>query len=140
VARQESTFRPALVSSAGAVGVMQIMPGTAKHLAQTDLEIRPEHIANLESPESSLRLGAHYLARMLERSGGNLVYALASYNAGPVNCDKWRAEFRKADLETFIESIPYSETCDYVKRVLGNYAAYCSLYPPVEPAKNPGAN
>ena len=66
---------------------------------------------------------------MLDRSDGNVAYALASYNGGPGNCDKWVHQFGKADIETFIESIPFSETRDYVKIVLGNYAAYCSLYP-----------
>lgn len=130
VARQESTFRPALASSAGAVGVMQLMPGTAEHMVKTDPEISPETGANLESPVNSLRLGARYLKLMLDRSDGNIAFALASYNAGPGNCAKWRKQYAKADLETFVESIPFSETRDYVKIVLGNYAAYYSLYPP----------
>ncbi len=132
VARQESTFRPALVSSAGAAGVMQLMPGTAKHLAKADPEVGPEHAANLESPTNSLKLGAHYLKAMLDKNDGNLAFALASYNAGPGNCAKWRKQFPKADLETFIEAIPFLETRDYVKIVLGNYAAYRSLYPPTK--------
>jgi soluble lytic murein transglycosylase len=132
VARQESMFRPAIKSYAGATGVMQLMPGTAKHLAQKNPHITPEHAADLESPANSLRLGAYYLRSMLDRSKGNLVFALASYNAGPGNCDKWRAKFGSVDMETFIDSIPFFETREYVKIVLGNYAAYYSLYPPVE--------
>ena len=69
---------------------------------------------------------------VVERSDGNLVYALASYNAGPGNCDKWRTRLPKADLEVFVEAIPFSETRNYVKLVLGNYAAYHSLYPPAQ--------
>jgi len=128
VARQESTFRPTLTSYAGARGVMQLMPQTAEWLGKSDSELK-KCAANLEDPLSSLKLGARYLARMIERSDGNLVYALASYNAGPGNCDKWRVRFANTDLETFIESIPFRETRNYVKIVLGNYAAYCSLYP-----------
>jgi len=128
-ARQESTFRPALTSYAGARGVMQVMPDTAKWLAKVDPNVEAQHASDLENPLNSLRLGAYYLVRMIDRSGGNLVYALASYNAGPGNCDKWRKRFPHVDLETFIESIPFSETRRYVKAVLGNYAAYYSLYP-----------
>ena len=132
VARQESRFCPALTSYAGASGVMQVMPPTAKWLAKVEPNIGHEHVANLEAPLNSLRLGAYYLMRMLERCDGNLVYALASYNAGPGNCSKWRKRFPNADLETFVESIPFSETRSYVKIVLANYAAYYSLYPPVQ--------
>jgi soluble lytic murein transglycosylase len=132
VARQESTFRPSLASSAGAVGVMQVMPATAEHMVKTDPNTSPETGSNLESPLNSLRLGARYLRLMLDGSQGNIAFALASYNAGPGNCAKWRKQFAKADLETFIESIPFAETRDYVKIVLANYAAYYSLYPPAD--------
>ena len=131
VARQESTFRPRLVSYAGAVGVMQVMPSTAEQLAKSP-DIPKETASNLESPLNSLRLGAHYLSEMLARWKGNVAFALASYNAGPGNCAKWQKQFAKADLETFIESIPFAETREYVKIVLGNYAAYYSLYPPLD--------
>jgi len=83
---------------------------------------------DLEDPVHSLRLGARYLKRMLERWDGNVVYALASYNAGPGNCSKWKKNKGNVPLETFIESIPFDETRDYVKMVLANYAAYRSLY------------
>lgn len=129
LARQESTFRAGIVSSAGATGVLQVMPDTAKWLATKDDRITVDQIANLKAPENSLRLGAVYLRRMLDRSDGNPVYALASYNAGPGNCDKWRARNAGATLEQFMESIPFSETNDYVKKVLANYAAYHSVYP-----------
>lgn len=130
IARQESTFRPNLTSRSGASGVMQLMPATAKWLAEVDPNIQPENVANLESPVNSLRLGAWYLHRMVERSGGNLVDAAASYNGGPGNRDKWRAKFRNLDLDAFVDAIPVDETRDYVEKVLGNYAAYRSLYPP----------
>lgn len=132
VAKQESTFRPNLTSHAGASGVMQLMPPTAKWLADVDPNIERHHVANLESPVNSLRLGTYYLLRMLERSNGNLVDTLASYNGGPGNRDKWRRRFPNHNLDDFIEAIPFHETKDYVKKVLGNYAAYRSLYAPVE--------
>ncbi|NIA14768.1 MAG: transglycosylase SLT domain-containing protein [Nitrospiraceae bacterium] len=132
VARQESAFRPNVRSHAGATGVMQVMPPTAKWLVKVDPNIDAAHLTDLKHPGNSLRLGTYYLVRMIERSDGNLVYALASYNAGPGNCDKWRRRYPDAGLETFIESIPFSETRNYVKAVLGNYAAYRSLYGPGE--------
>ena len=131
VARQESTFRPALTSSAGARGLMQVMPATASWLAQVEPNVNQAHARHLDAPLNSLHIGAYYLMRMIERADGNLAYALASYNAGPGNVSKWRKRFPGADLDTFIESIPFSETRHYVKSVLGNYAAYHSLYPPL---------
>ena len=130
VARQESTFRPDLTSSAGARGVMQLMPGTAKGLIKGDPGFAADAANLLGDPTVSLRLGAKYLSQMLERYDGNLVYAVASYNAGPGNVAKWRKSSPNMDLEVFVEAIPFTETRDYVKRVLGNYAAYHSLYPP----------
>src|SRR5690606_28077995 len=133
IAYHESTFRPALTSHAGARGLMQVMPGTAKHLMTIEPSITEETIANLDSPINSLRLGAHYLMRMLERSDSNFAFALASYNAGPGNLSKWRKARPSHDLHDFIEAIPFSETNKYVKKVLGTYAAYRSLYPPYAP-------
>jgi tetratricopeptide (TPR) repeat protein len=129
VSRQESTFRSGIVSKSGATGVMQLMPSTAKWLAKKNSLVQPDDADNLRSPISSLRLGAAYLHQMLERSDGNMVFALASYNAGPGNCDKWRKNFSGDDMDAFIDAIPFAETRDYVKRVLGNYAAYHTLYP-----------
>lgn len=129
IAKQESTFRPRIRSHAGATGVMQLMPATARWLAQVDSYIDRSDADNLTNPESSIRMGARYLRRMLDRSDGNIVFALASYNAGPGNCDRWRARFPNHTLEEFVEAIPFRETRHYVKRVLANYAAYHSLYP-----------
>ncbi|GMV99071.1 MAG: hypothetical protein AMXMBFR84_02100 [Candidatus Hydrogenedentota bacterium] len=128
IARQESLFQARIASHAGATGVMQIMPGTAQWMAKVEPSVSPDHVANLENPVNSIRLGAFYITRMIARSDGNLVYALASYNAGPGNLSKWRRQFDTADMDDFIERIPYTETKKYVKRVLGNYAAYYSLY------------
>ncbi|MBI4560286.1 MAG: transglycosylase SLT domain-containing protein [Candidatus Hydrogenedentes bacterium] len=128
VGLQESTFRARVVSHAGAVGVMQVMPGTAKYLEKIEPAITADQVNNLESPRNSLRLGAYYLMRMIERMDGNLILAVAAYNAGPGNVAKWRNGLEVTDPDTFIDKIPLSETCDFVKRVLGNYAAYHSIY------------
>ena len=128
VAKQESTFRSGIQSSAGATGVMQLMPKTAAWLAEKQELITPQHVFNLKSPLNSLMLGAVYLDMMIERSGGNLIYATAAYNGGPGNVDKWLRRFPGYATDEFVEAIPFEETKNYVKRVLGNYAAYHSLY------------
>lgn len=130
IARQESTYRPTLTSYAGAAGVMQLMPATAQWLTEKDPRLDSELADQLTNPANSLRLGAHYFRMMLDRYEGNVVYALAAYNAGPGNCDAWRRNFRGQSLEDFVESIPFTETRNYVKRILANYATYHSIYPP----------
>jgi tetratricopeptide (TPR) repeat protein len=129
IARQESTFRPGLKSSAGAQGVMQLMPRTAKWLGDTDRAVSRNTAQRLDEPRHSLRMGAVYFRRMLDRSEGNLVYALVSYNAGPGNFDKWRRRNPNLSLAEFVEEIPFGETRNYVKRILAHYATYKSIYP-----------
>jgi soluble lytic murein transglycosylase-like protein len=133
VGRQESIFQPRVVSVAGATGIMQLMPGTADWLAKVEPAVTTDHVANLTHPANSLRLGAYYLIRMVERNDANLVYALASYNAGPGNVAKWKKQIPTSDMEAFVEAIPFAETRGFVKKVLGNYGAYHSLYP--EPSR-----
>jgi soluble lytic murein transglycosylase-like protein len=129
IARQESTYRPALTSIAGAQGVMQLMPATAKWLVKDNPDIPADAAGRLTDPRASLRLGAHYLHLMLDRYEGNVVYALAAYNGGPGNCDTWRRNFKGKTFSEFIEFIPFTETRNYVKRVLANYVTYHSIYP-----------
>lgn len=134
VAKQESTYRATVMSHAGATGVMQLMPKTADWMATVEPAIANAHANNLKSPENSIRLGAYYLKRMKDRSDLNLVYAVASYNGGPGNVDKWRRQFAGRNLDQFVEEIPFDETRMYVKKVLGYYAAYHSLYPAWSPS------
>jgi tetratricopeptide (TPR) repeat protein len=128
VARQESTYRPNLTSVSGARGVMQLMPDTASWLGRIDDRISDAQASHLSTPQNALRIGAVYLKRLMLRSDHNLVYALASYNAGPGNCDKWRRRFGEIPPDEFIEKIPFGETKNYVKRILAHYATYHSLY------------
>lgn len=128
VARQESTFRPSLISRAGAVGVMQVMPATARWMVSKDPELPRDAASRLLEPEHSIRLGAAYLRWMLNQFDGNLIYALAAYNGGPGNCTKWIRAYGHRPPEAFIEAIPFEETRDYVKKVLGNLAAYHTLW------------
>lgn len=129
IARQESTYRPSLTSHAGAKGLMQLMPSTAKWLADVDENVSQTNAARLDMPKHSLRMGTAYFKRMLDRSDGNIIYALASYNAGPGNCDKWRKRNPQHTMDEFVEDIPFPETQNYVKRILAHYATYKSIYP-----------
>jgi soluble lytic murein transglycosylase-like protein/TolA-binding protein len=129
IARQESTFRAAIESHAGAKGVMQVMPSTAKWITKSLETLDAEDAQKLHDPSTSIRLGARYIGMMLERYNGNVVLALGAYNAGPGNMNKWIRAHETDDMDAFIQNIPYEETKNYVRRVLGNYAAYRSLYP-----------
>lgn len=131
ISKQESTFRARICSSANAVGVMQMIPSTADWLAQTDPVITNEMAARREVPGNCIQMGAQYISKMIAKSQGNLIHATASYNAGPGNSAKWRKQNGKLGIDEYIEAIPFTETRLYVKKVLGNYAAYRSLYPAV---------
>lgn len=128
VVRQESAFDPRAVSPAGAVGLMQLMPGTAAELAR---DLRPRLVDEdaLTDPGLSLELGARYLAAMLDRFDGSWIGALVAYNAGPHRYERWRdfPEFG-ADRELAVERIPFGETRRYVKAVLRNVRVYRRLH------------
>jgi soluble lytic murein transglycosylase len=128
VARQESRFRTDAVSSAGARGLMQLMPGTAKETAaKVGLEYSKARLTS--DPEYNALLGSTYLAAQLEAFDRSLVLAAAAYNAGPGNARKWIAGFGdprsdNVDPVVWVEQIPFEETRKYVQRVLGNYLVY----------------
>ncbi len=129
--REESRFRPAVRSSAGAVGLAQLMPSTARAMArQAGLKFSER---GLVQPHKNLRLGSLYLRSLLDRFDGNVVYATAGYNAGPGAVDRWLKERPGLEVDDFVEEIPFSETRNYVKRVLASYAAY-SLLVKAQPA------
>jgi len=128
VIRQESGFWPEAVSSAGARGLMQLMPATARHVAKTaDIVYKHERLTT--DPHYNLRLGTAYLARMIEDFGGSYVLALAAYNAGPSRARQWIRDFGHpgpslAETVDWIESIPFGETRSYIQRVLENLQVY----------------
>jgi len=129
IARQETTYRPSLTSYAGAQGLMQVMPATAEWVVSKEADLDTTLLSDLHEPRNSLQLGAYYLRRMIDRYDGNVVYALAAYNGGPGNVDTWRRNYGDGSLEDFVETIPFTETRNYVKRVLAHYATYHSIYP-----------
>jgi soluble lytic murein transglycosylase len=138
VMREESAFAPRALSSAGARGLMQVMPHTGERIArELSLPVTP---GMLEIPETNIRLGTAHLAELSRLHGGNLVLVLASYNAGPQPAQRWLERFGFADEEAFVEDIPYAETRNYVKRVLGSYTRYRELYGGGDPCAEPSAS
>jgi soluble lytic murein transglycosylase len=123
---QESTFDAGVRSSANAWGLMQVVPATGRRLART-LGIRRFTTATLTNPEINLKLGTLYFSNLVERFGGTH-YALASYNAGESRVVRWRAERPGLDEDEFIDDIPFPETQNYVKRILGTAEDYRRLY------------
>jgi soluble lytic murein transglycosylase len=125
--REESAFAQRAVSGAGARGLMQLMPQTAEQVARQHKVALPA-LPPLEAPEVNVRLGTIHLADLVRDYGGNLALALASYNAGSHWVRRWRERWGLTEDDVFIEDIPFPETRAYVKRVLGSYERYSSLY------------
>jgi soluble lytic murein transglycosylase len=123
--RKESGFDPEAVSAAGAVGLMQVLPSTAaswsRHLHLTYSETR------LRNPDFNLRIGCLHLASLLRRYR-SLELALAAYNAGENRIGAWRTQGISTDTPEFVESIPFTETQEYVKTVLATARIYHALY------------
>lgn len=126
--RQESMFRPDIRSPAGAVGLMQLMPPTARGVAQQEGLGGSLPISRLEDPQLNLRLGTRFLRQMLDRFDGSVTDALAAYNAGPTNASRWRRFEEYADVDVFVAHIPFRETRHYVRIVQQNARIYAALY------------
>jgi soluble lytic murein transglycosylase len=127
VMREESGFRPEVLSVVGARGLVQIMPETGRKLAE-QLGAKSYSPDELFEPARNLELGAAYLAELLERFEGRVSAAVASYNAGPEAVARWLARNGALDDDAWIESIPYDQTRSYAKRVLRSFAIYQRLY------------
>ncbi len=126
--RQESLFNPRAVSSAGAVGLMQILPSTGRALARSE-GIRPFSRSMLREPDVNIRLGTRFVADLLGSYGGSLAEMLSAYNAGSGRLDRWRAQPEHDDAELFVERIPFPETREYVRTVQQNARIYAAIYP-----------
>ncbi|WP_017655226.1 transglycosylase SLT domain-containing protein [Fortiea contorta] len=126
--RQESRFESKIKSVAGATGLMQVMPDTAKWIAP-QIKLNTKDI-NLENPNNNIMLGTWYLDHTHEQYNNNTLLAIASYNAGPGNVSKWLQTLSTKDPDEFVEEIPFDETRNYVRQVLGNYWNYLRLYNP----------
>jgi len=124
--REESALDPGALSSAGALGLTQLMPATARSIAQR-LKLRDYTTQRLVDPEVNIRIGAAYLGELYRRFH-HPALALASYNAGPGAVAGWMKARGALPLDAFVEEIPLDETRAYVKRCLRSFAAYQYLY------------
>ncbi|MFQ5894857.1 MAG: transglycosylase SLT domain-containing protein, partial [Nitrospinota bacterium] len=123
----ESSFDPEVLSPAGAMGLMQLMPATGTRLARR-YGVKLREVRDLFEPSVNLDLGARHLAELIEYFGGDLVAALAAYNAGRSAARRWWRRRNRLPLDEFIVRIPYGETRRYLQRVLGYYREYRRIY------------
>ena len=126
IIREESQYDVKAVSRVGAIGLMQVMPATANNVAQR-VGLPTMGREDLFDQETNIRIGVRYVEQLLEQFSGNLVYTIASYNAGPLAVGNWIAQYRGQGQDEFVELIPYQETRQYVKRVLRTYREYVRL-------------
>jgi soluble lytic murein transglycosylase len=130
--RQESEFNPSVISYANAYGLMQLLPSVGKSLA------REQGISHFETfqlldPDTNIRLGTRYLRQMLDKFGGVQEYALAAYNAGDSRVTDWQAAGPYNGIDEFVESIPFSQTREYVQAILRNIEIYRAIDANAEP-------
>jgi soluble lytic murein transglycosylase len=118
VIKEESNFNEKARSRSGAMGLMQIMPATAKDLCN-ELEIKNFKIQDLEDPEINIHIGTYYLSKLLKEFDGKKILALAAYNAGMGKTKNWYKENPLVEIE--IKDIPYKETSEYVESVMRTY-------------------
>ena len=125
--RQESEFNPAAVSRANAVGLMQLLPRTGKLVAR-EVKLKRYSPNQLYTPEVNMQLGTRYFKGMVDKFGGSFEYALAAYNAGSDRVEEWLGQGKYRDPQEFVESIPFTETREYVQAILRNANVYKQLY------------
>jgi soluble lytic murein transglycosylase len=115
------------VSRANAVGLMQLLPKTGKKVAK-EIKLKGYDPSQLYTPTVNLQLGTRYFRSMVDKYNGQLEYALAAYNAGTDRVDDWRGRGHYRDTQEFVESIPFTETREYVQAILRNTTVYQRLY------------
>jgi soluble lytic murein transglycosylase len=125
--RQESEFNPEAISHANALGLMQVLPSTGKKLAHS-MRVRGFSSQQLLVPDFNLQLGTRYFRELVDHFNGHVEYALAAYNAGTDRVEAWLANGKYRDAQEFVESIPFTETREYVQSVLRNATVYKRLY------------
>jgi soluble lytic murein transglycosylase len=124
--RQESEFNPGAVSRANAVGLMQLLPKTGKLVAK-EVKLKRYNASQLYTPAVNLQLGTRYFKGMVDKFG-SFEYALAAYNAGSDRVEEWLGQGKYRDPQEFVESIPFTETREYVQAILRNANLYKQLY------------
>ena len=126
IARQESAFADKAKSPVGALGLMQVMPKTAKQVAKQG-KITYKSDKELLDAKVNVKIGSHYLGQLLKAHQGNMVLATAAYNAGPSRVKQWRPVDDTLSADQWIETIPFSETRDYVQNVVTYMGIYRQL-------------
>ena len=127
--RQESEFNPGVVSHANAWGLMQLLPSVGKQMASQQ-GIRHFNENELLDPNTNIRLGTLYLRQTLDKFGGKPEYAFAAYNAGDNRVTDWQSIGNYKGIDEFVESIPFTETRDYVQAIIRNEMIYRELNSP----------
>jgi soluble lytic murein transglycosylase len=125
--RQESEFNPLAVSRANAVGLMQLLPKTGKVVARSQ-GVRHYTPSQLFTPAVNIQLGTRYFRGMINQFGGSFEHALAAYNAGSDRVEEWMGQGPYRDSSEFVESIPFTETREYVQAIIRNANVYRQLY------------
>ena len=125
--RQESEFNALALSRANAVGLMQLLPRTGKTVAK-QVKLKGYNAPQLYTPAVNLELGTRYFKEMVDKYNGQYEYALAAYNAGTDRVGDWLGEGHYRDAQEFVESIPFTETREYVQAILRNANVYRQLY------------
>lgn len=128
--REESRYNHLALSRSNAIGLMQLLPGTAYGVAKR-LGVRLAGTERIHDPPTNIKLGTAYLASTLKRAGGNALLAVAGYNGGPNAVHAWHNRFRQrgvCDFDVFVEEIPFTETRDYVRKVFGTFWNYERVY------------
>jgi soluble lytic murein transglycosylase len=135
--RQESEFNPTVISYANAWGLMQLLPRVGSELARKQ-RVRPYRTEFLLIPQVNLKLGTIYFRQLMDEFNGQPEYALAAYNAGDDRVRTWLANGPYGSLPEFVESIPFTQTREYVEAIMRNREMYHRLYgaPTVSPAKD----
>jgi soluble lytic murein transglycosylase len=125
--RQESEFNAGAISHANAVGLMQLLPKTGKTVAK-QVKLKGYSAPQLYTPAVNLELGTRYFKEMVDKYNGQFEYALAAYNAGTDRVGDWLGQGHYRDAQEFVESIPFTETREYVQAILRNANVYRQLY------------
>ncbi|MBN9664108.1 MAG: transglycosylase SLT domain-containing protein [Acidobacteria bacterium] len=125
--RQESEFNPGAISVAKAVGLMQVMPGTGRELGRR-VGLKAVRPSSLKIPDINLNIGTYYLQRQLAARNGSVEDTLAGYNAGPSRVPVWRSWWDFRESSEFVETIPFTQTREYVQIVMRNAEMYRRIY------------
>ncbi len=125
--RQESEFNPSAVSHSNALGLMQLLPSTGRGEAR-QLGLKGYTTDSLFKPDVNIELGTRYFRKMVDHFNGQIEYALAAYNAGDNRVEDWRNSGSYRDIDEFVESIPFTETREYVQAIVRNVEVYKLVY------------